>query len=105
MFYEVTARPIESAMAEFHEKLTDGTIERQKPDGEEIVESMQRARVSGSGEVRWSEQCFCPTPLAHERATVYDRYFTGLRTEIVEDYAEFEGEPFMDLLARRAAAE
>ena len=66
---------------------------------------MRRARLAPSGEVRWSEQCFCPTPLAHERQTVYDRYFTDLKTEVIEDYVVFDGEPFMDFLARRAAAE
>lgn len=100
MYYAVSARPIEPAMAEFYKKLTDGTIQGQKPDGEEIVESMQGARLTASGEVRWSEQCFCPTPLRHERATVYDHYFTDLHTEVVEDYVEFDGEPFMDFLAR-----
>ena len=29
---------------------------------------------------------YCPTPLQHERATVYDRHFTDLETEEVEDY-------------------
>ena len=103
MFYTVSARVIASVMPEFYRKLTDGTIRRQQPDGREIVESMQRARRSESGEVRWSEQCFCPTPLQHERQTVYDHYFTDLRTELVEDHVEFDGEPFTDFLARQAS--
>ena len=103
MFYTVSAREIASVMPEFYRKLTDGTIRRQQPDGREIVESMQRARLSESGEVRWSEQCFCPTPLKHERQTVYDHYFIDLRTELIEDYVEFDGEPFMDFLARQTS--
>ena len=99
MFYAVTARPIAAVMPEFYRKLTDGTIRRQQPDGGEIVDSMRRARVTASGAVRWSEQCFCPTPLNHERQTVYDHYFTDLRTELIKDYAEYDGEPFMNLLA------
>lgn len=104
MFYAVSARPIASALGELYRKLTDGTIRGQQPDGREIVESMQRARMTESGEVRWSEQCFCATPLNHERQTVYDHYFTDLRTEVVEDYVEFDGEPFMEFLARQAAS-
>jgi len=100
MYYRVSARPIPDAMPEFHRKLTDGTIAAQKPDGREIVASMARARVDPDGAVRWGEQCFCATPLQHERETVYDRYFTDLRTEPADGYIEAEGEPFMDVLAR-----
>ena len=60
---------------------------------------MERARVQPDGRVRWSEMCFCPTPLAHERETVLDRHFTDIETEEVDRYREFEGEPLMDRLA------
>lgn len=102
MYYRVSARAVEAHMPEFHQKLTDGTIAAQRPDGREIVASMARARVDEDGAVRWSEQCFCATPLQHERETVYDRYFTDLHTEAAEDYEETEGEPFMEILARFA---
>lgn len=102
MFYIVTARLVPSNAADFYRKLTDGTIAKQRPDGPEIVASMRRARIRPDGSVRWSEQCFCATPLAHERETVLDRYFTGLRTTEVEAYREFEGEPLMDELAALA---
>ena len=36
----------------------------------EIVAAMARARVGSDGTVRWTETCFCPTPLKHERETV-----------------------------------
>lgn len=103
MYYRVSARPIEALMAEFHRKLTDGTIAAQRPDGREIVASMARAGVDEDGNVRWSEQCFCATPLQHERETVYDRYFTDLHTEAVEDYEESGGTPIMEILARSAS--
>ena len=99
MFYSVKARYIPSALLEFYRKLTDGSIRRQKPDGQEIVESMRRARITEPGVVRWSEMCFCPTPLAHERQTVYDHHFTDFETEIVDGYVQFDGEPFMDFLS------
>jgi len=103
MFYNVKARYIPSAAPEFYRKLTDGTIMQQKPDGAEIVGSMQRARVTPDGFVQWSEKCYCQTPLAHERSTVHDKYFIDLETEEVDGYVSFEGKPFMDVLAEEAS--
>lgn len=104
MIYKVQACFKPDTAAEFHRKLTDGTIESQDPDGREIVASMKRAVVDEKGVVRWSEKCYCPTPLRHERETVYDHHFTDLRTEEVDDYVEFEGELFMDYLEEKAEA-
>jgi len=80
--------------------VSDGTIESQKPDGKEIVASMKRAKIDEAGIVRWSELCYCPTPLEHERATVYDRFFEDIETEEIDGQREFEGEDFMEYLAR-----
>ena len=102
-FYTVTARPILKTLPEFSRKLRDGTILRQQPDGREIVAAMTRARVPASEVVRWSEQCFCPNPLAHERQTVYDHYCTDMLIEPVNGDIAYEGEPFMTLLARGTA--
>lgn len=77
MLYAVTARFKPDTAAEFLRKLRDGTIENQKPDGKEIVASMKRAVIGDDGIVRWSEKCYCPTPLEHERETVYDRFLAG----------------------------
>ena len=100
MHYTVTARFKPDTAAEFLRKLTDGTFENQMPDGKEIVASMQRAQIDDNGVVRWSEVCYCPTPLQHERATVYDNFFDDIQTEEVDDYVEFEGESFMAYLER-----
>lgn len=59
---------------------------------------MKRAVIDNEGVVRWSEVCYCPTPLQHERATVYDQHFTDLETEEVEGYVAFDGEPLMEFL-------
>ena len=99
MYYVVTARFKPFTAADFYEKLTDGTIASQKPDGKEIVASMRRTKISQDGTVRWSEVCYCPTPLQHERETVYDHFFKDIQTDEVEDYVEFEGEDFMEHLA------
>jgi hypothetical protein len=100
MYYTVTAHFKPETAAEFLGKLTDGTIEKQKPDGKEIVASMKRAVIDNNGVVRWSEVCYCPTPLQHERATVYDNFFDNIQTEEVEDYVAFDGEPFIAYLAQ-----
>ena len=100
MHYTVTARFNPDTAADFHRLLTDGTIESQKPDGKEIVASMKRAKIDEAGIVRWSELCYCPTPLEHERATVYDRFFEDIETEEIDGQREFEGEDFMEYLAR-----
>ncbi len=100
MIYKIKAQFRREKAAEYLQKLTDGTIAGQKPDGKEIVASMGRARVIEDGSVCWSETCFCATPLAHERQTVLDKYFTDMETEKVDEYMLFDGEPFMDLLVK-----
>lgn len=104
MHYAVTARFKRETAAKFLQKLSDGTIENQKPDGKEIVASMKRAKIDDEGVVRWSETCYCSTPLEHERVTVYDRHFESIQTKPVDDYVEFEGEPFMEHLGRLASS-
>ena len=102
MHYTVQARLITDTAADFLRRLTDGTIETQKPDGKEIVASMQRAVIDEEGVVRWSEVCYCPTPLLHERETVYDQHFTDIETEEVEGYVEFDGDSLMAYLEQWA---
>jgi len=45
MIYSVKAKFIEDKMGEFYQKLTNGTIQNQKPDGYEIVNSMITAKT------------------------------------------------------------
>ena len=100
MIYLVTAQFNEKTGRDFLQKLTDGTVARQRPDGEEIVKSMQRAVVTEDGLVRWTEQCFCDPPLKHERQTVLDAHFDRITTQPVGEHRQFEGENFMDFLGR-----
>jgi len=101
MIYSVKARYIEKKLGEFHQKLTDGTIQNQKPDGQEIINSMKRAKITESNVIQWSEMCFCPTPLKHERETVYNNFLTDMETIVIDDYVEYEGVFFMDFLAKQ----
>ena len=103
MFYRVTARLRAGTGADFLRKLPDGTIASQSPDGREIVDAMNRAVLSSDGSVSWSEVCYCPTPLAHERATVYDTHFEALETEVIEGYQHYDGRSFMEYLAELVA--
>ena len=99
MLYAVTARLVSEHARELRERLGDGSIAEQRPDGGGIVAAMDRARVGADGIARWTETCYCPTPLKHERETVLDRYFTDIETRIIDEPpATFEGEPLMELL-------
>ena len=98
MIYSIKARFFEEKMKEFFQILNDGTIEKQKPDGAEILSSMKRARITGPKVIEWSEMCFCTPPLKHERQTVYDKFFSNMEIKIIDDYTEFEGESFFDYL-------
>jgi len=89
---------MEEKMKEFFHRLTDGTIESQKPDGAEILGSMKRAKITAPQIIQWSEMCFCSPPLKHERQIVYDKYFSDMEIQTVDDYFDFEGESFFDYL-------
>jgi len=101
MIYSVKARFIEDKMAEFYQKLTDGTIQNQKPDGQEIINSMKRAKITQPNTIQWSEMCFCSPPLKHERETIYNNFLTDMTTEIIDDYKEYDGELFMGFLEKQ----
>jgi hypothetical protein len=98
MIYSVRARFMQDMMPEFYRKLTDNTIKSQKLDGEEIVDSMKRAAITGPDTIQWTETCYCSPPLNHERQTVYDKYFFDLEVIPVESYKEYPGRPFMEYL-------
>lgn len=98
MLYRIRAKPISSKLKTFNVALKDGTIQRQTPDGQEIVASMKRAIFDGD-EVQWYETCFCNPPLAHERSTVYDRYFTEMQIEPVDSVSPLHGKSFWKQLS------
>ena len=58
VFYSVKAKYIEENLDKFYQKLTDGTIQNQKPDGYEIVNFMKRAKITVPSTIQWSEMCF-----------------------------------------------
>ena len=104
MIYKVKAKVIDGTIGEFYRKLVDGTIAKQRPDGKEITASMKRAVLTSPGVAEWYEECFCPTPLQHERRTQYDFYFTDITTENAEGYGEIKGESLWNYMASKADA-
>ena len=102
MIYKVKARVIDDTIDEFYRNLVDGTVAKQRPDGEEIVASMKRAVLTGPGVAEWYEKCFCPTPLQHERQTQYDFYFTEMKTAEAGGYGEIKGASLWDYMASKA---
>ena len=104
MICKVKAKLVDATIGEFYRKLADGTVAKQRPDGEEIVASMKRAVLTGPGVAEWYEMCFCSTPLHHERETQYDFYFTDMTTEPAKEYGEIQGASLWSYMASRAEA-
>ena len=102
MIYKARAKFNFLKAKEFYEKLTNGTIQGQKPDGYEIVNAMNRATIDDKDYINWTELCFCPTPLKHERTKVYDEYFTEMKTESVKAHEIIKGQSFMNKLSSSA---
>ena len=98
MIYHVRAKFRDDTAASLLMKLNDGTIAGQRPDGPEMVASMERAVVNAAGEVEWSEMCFCPSPLHHERATVLDAHFENIDTEAIDAHTIYEGKLLLSYL-------
>jgi hypothetical protein len=100
MIYQVKAKFDFNKSKQFYQALTDGTIGNQRPEGYEIVNSMNRARIDGNGDINWTELCYCPTPLQHERATVYDAYFTNIQTQTIPDHIPMMGSSFIEAISQ-----
>lgn len=98
MMYRVRATFRTQSAMDFYRRLRDGSIANQRPDGAEIVASMERAVVNEDGRIEWTERCYCDPPLAHERATVLDAHFEDFQIEPVDGHEKFAGVPFMDYL-------
>ncbi len=97
MRYRVMAQPRIGELASFWAALNDSTIERQEPDGEEIVASMKRAVMTWNG-VEWDETCYCTPPLRHERSTVYDQFFEDMKVEPLTSPLHLHGGSFWDYM-------
>lgn len=102
MLYSVHARLRPGTEAALLRRLTDGSVAAQRPDGREIVAAMERAVVTASGEVAWTETCYCSPPLRHERETVLDDHFAFTEIAPAGDGPPPAGTPLMAHLRRAA---
>ncbi len=50
-----------------------------------MIASMKRAKLQEDKSVEWYENCFCATPLKHERTTLYDTYFYDFKTILLDE--------------------
>ncbi|MCG8036820.1 MAG: hypothetical protein JAZ19_07280 [Candidatus Thiodiazotropha taylori] len=98
MEYRVRANFILNKLLDFYKALTDGTVAHQEPDGVEIVSSMRQAKIISPNTIEWFETCYCPSPLKHERETVYDKYLVNIETALVEKREKIEGDSFWSFL-------
>ena len=74
MRYLVTARLKAGKAAALDAAIDDGTLGQGSVAGDEYFSNMGDARLHPDGRVQWVETCFCPTPLAEERA-YWEEYF------------------------------
>ncbi len=103
MIYHVRASLKEENAALLLQKLTDGSVAHQQPDGPELVAAMERAVINVEGIVEWSEMCLCPSPLHHEKATVLDQHFDDIKTEPIKTHTSYPGYPLMEYLRALAS--
>ena len=82
MRYLVTARVKPGKQSDLLRAIEEGTLGEGSVAGGEYVHDMGRARLTGDGEVRWVETCFCPTPLEEERP-YWEEYLELLRVQDV----------------------
>jgi hypothetical protein len=74
MRYMVRARVKPGRENDLLHAIRDQSLGRGSIAGDEYLRDMERARLSNDGTVHWVEVCFCPTPLAEERA-YWEEYF------------------------------
>jgi hypothetical protein len=74
MRYLVTARVKPGRDTALERAIDNRTLGQGSVAGDEYFHNMETARQMTDGRVQWVETCFCPTPLAEERA-YWEAYF------------------------------
>ncbi|HSG44098.1 MAG TPA: hypothetical protein VLA72_13160 [Anaerolineales bacterium] len=83
-YYLVTAKPIRSKMNDLRKWLDSGEIRAMRPFGKNLQIGLDNARWQSEGIAIWEEEDYCIPPLAQERASVLDEYFTDLEVQHVK---------------------
>lgn len=87
--YLVRAKPKRELLPSLQKELGSGKISSLSPFGEELQHSLENARINDKdGYASWVEEDYCSPPLAMERASVLDRYFSDITVERVESEEE-----------------
>jgi len=77
-------------------------LKREYKELEDALKEQEKLRkITAPKMIQWSEMCLCPTPLKHERETVYNHFLNSLETKTIDDYVEFDGDSFFDFLERQ----
>ncbi len=92
MISHVIATFKEETAVRLKAKIADGSIQRQHPDGAEIMASMARAVLTDDGRVQLTETCYCQTPLWHERTSVLDAHFDDISATPVPHHLSLKGD-------------
>lgn len=74
MRYLVTARVKDGRRGALKRAIADGTLGAGSIAGDEYRHDMENARELQTGQIKWVETCFCPTPLEEERP-YWEEYF------------------------------
>jgi hypothetical protein len=90
MFYLVRARPKKELLKDLDEMRSSREIARMRPFGEALQYSLDNAKIDDENPeyALWIEEDYCSPPLAMERASVLDRYFSNITTKSVESEEE-----------------
>jgi hypothetical protein len=84
MRYLVRGRVKPGRAAILQHAIDDGTLGCGSVAGGEYLRNMSEARMDPSGEVRWVEVCYCPTPLQEERP-YWEEFFELSRVQDAHD--------------------
>ena len=98
-FYMVKARPKKELLENLRMDLTSGKISQMRPFGQALRYSLENARVDKENPdyALWIEEDYCSPPLAMERESVLDKYFSDLAVSRVnsedEAWSTINGNP------------
>ena len=89
-FYLVRAKPKKDQLQSLQKELHSGKISEMRPFGKTLQHSLENARIDTENQdyALWVEEDYCSPPLAMERESVLDRYFTEISVERVESEEE-----------------
>jgi hypothetical protein len=88
--YMVKAIPRKELLEDLQKDLSSGKISKMRPFGQTLQYSLENARVDNANPdyALWIEEDYCSPPLAMERESVLDQYFSNITVQRVESEEE-----------------